>query len=168
MSFQSVINYDFGFGIPGTIVRDGPIRAHTGIINSTVASNNVFGRVFTLNSDNVTVGAGGTGEIWGILANPKEYASFGGSNGPLSPSFALPNNTVGDFVEMGKLVVALYGTVDAAPGLGLQFSQANGQISIPKVQGTADTGCTLLPNTFVEDFSQSTESGSLILVKTNL
>lgn len=167
MTFQSSINYDFGFGIPGEIVRDGPLRAHIGYLNSASAANNAFGSVFTLNGDGKTVGAGGTGDVWGILANPKQHVSMGNSNGPLAPTFVLPNNVTADFVEFAKIVVPLYGTKAAAAGLQVQFSQANGQISIPATAGTADSGNTLL-KAWVEDYGQSAEGGALVLLTISL
>ena len=168
MTFQGSINYDYGFGIPGEIVRDGPLRARTGYINSATPANNVFGRVFTLNADGKTVGAGGTGTVWGILANPKQHVSFGtAALGPLAPSFVLANNVVADFAEFAKIVAALTGTKAATPGLQVQYLQADGTISIPAVAGTADTGCTLL-NAWVEDYPQPNEAGNLIMLKINL
>lgn len=167
MTFQSTINYDYGFGIPGEIVRDGPLRAHVGYINTTDPTQNAFGRVFTLNGDGKTVGAGGTGAVWGILANPKQHVSMGTTSGPLAPNFVLPNNITADFVEFAKIVVPLYGTKAAAAGLQVQFAQANGQISIPAVAGTADSGNTLL-NAWVGDYAQSSEGGALLLLKVAL
>jgi hypothetical protein len=167
MTFQSSINYDYGFGIPGEISRDGPLQAHVGYLNSTSAANNVFGSVFTLNNDAKTVGAGGTGDIWGILANPKQHVSMGGANGPLAPNFALPNNIVADFVEFGKVIVPLYGTHAAVAGAQVQFSQTTGQISIPASAGTADAGNTMLKG-WVEDYGQTSEGGALILLRVAL
>lgn len=167
MTFQNSINYDYGFGIPGEIVRDGPLRAHTGYVNTTTQANNVFGRMFTLNNDGKTVGAGGTGTIWGILANPKQHASFGGASGPLSPSFVLPNNVEADFAEFAKIVIALTGTVAATPGLQLQFSQADGTISLPATPGTADAGHTMFAG-WIEDYPQPAEGGALVMAKINL
>lgn len=168
MTFQSTLNYDFGFGVAGEIVRDGPLRAHVGYVNSATPANNIFGRMFTLNADGKTVGAGGTGAIWGILANPKQHVAFGtAANGPLAPTFTLNNNVVADFAEFAKIVVALGGSHAATPGLQLQFAQADGQISIPAVAGTADAGNTLF-NGWVEDYPQPAEAGSLLLIKINL
>lgn len=107
MTFQSTVNYDYGFGIPGEIVREGPLRAHPGIISSASAANNVFGRAFTQAAAGGKVAAGGTGIFFGLLANPKQHASFGGTLGPLSPTFALPNETIADFVTMGLICVQL-------------------------------------------------------------
>lgn len=166
-TFQQMLNYDYGFGVIGEIVRDGPLRAHVGYLNSASAANNVFGRVFTLNGDGKTVGAGGTGAIWGILANPKQHVSLGTTVGPLAPAFVLPNNVVADFAEFAKLPVALVGTHAAVPGLQLQFAQADGQISVPAVPGTADSGNTMF-NCWVEDYPQPAEAGAVMLVKINL
>jgi len=168
-TFQQAINYDFGFGIPGEISRDGPLRAHIGYLLAAggVTTNNSFGNVFTLNADGKTVGPGGTGAVWGILANPKQHVSMGNSNGPLAPNFLLPNNVTADFVEFGKVIVPLYGTKAAVAGLQVQFATATGQISIPAAAGTPDAGNTLLPAT-VEDYGQTSEGGALILLKINL
>lgn len=167
--FQETINYDFGFGIPGEIVRDGPVRAHKGYINTAggVTTYNAFGNVFTLNGDGETVGAGGTGPVWGILANPKQHVSMGSNNNPLMPTFILPNDISADFVEFAKIVVPLYGTKAATQGLQVQFAQATGEISIPATAGTADSGCTLM-QAWVEDCGQTSEGGALLLLKTNL
>lgn len=167
-TFQQSLNYDYAFGVVGEIMRDGPLRAHQGYINTTNPANNVFGRVFTLNGDGKTVGAGGTGAIWGILANPKQHVSLGLSTlGPLAPVFALPNNVTADFAEFAKIVVALGGTHAATPGLQLQFAQADGQISVPAVAGTPDAGNTLFSCT-VEDYPQPAEANNQLLVKINL
>jgi hypothetical protein len=166
-TFQQSINYDYGFGIPGEIVRDGPLRAHIGYLNTTAPANNLFGSVFTLNNDGKTVGAGGTGDVWGILANPKQHVSLGNANGPLAPNFILPNNVTADFAQFAKIVTGLYGTKAAAAGLQVQFSQATGQISIPAVAGTPDAGNTLF-NGWIEDYGQTAEGGALILLKINI
>lgn len=166
-TFQQSINYDYGFGVVGEIMRDGPLRAHQGYLNSGSAANNVFGRVFTLNGDGKTVGAGGTGAIWGILANPKQHVSLGTTAGPLAPAFVLPNNVTADFAEFAKIVVALAGTHAAVPGVQLQFAQADGQISVPAVAGTPDAGNTMF-NGWVEDYPQPAEGGAQLLIKINL
>lgn len=167
-NFQQVINYDFAFGVPGEIGRDGPLRARPGYLNSASAANNAFGRVFTLNNDGKTVGAGGTGSVWGILANPKQHAALTSSTGnPLDPTFTLPNNVTADFVEMGKIIVPLYGSVAAVNGLQVQFSNTTGQISIPATPGTADSGNTLLA-AVIESYGQTSFGGALVLLKTNI
>jgi len=166
-TFQQSINYDFGFGIPGEISRDGPLRAHFGYLNSASAANNAFGSVFTMNGDGKTVGAGGTGTVYGILANPKQHVTGGNTNGPLSPTFTLPNNITADFVQFGKIVAPLYGTKAATAGVQVQFDQTTGHLSIPATAGTADSGNTLL-SAWVEDYGQTSEGGALILLRINL
>lgn len=166
MAFQSTVKYDYGFGIVGEIVRGSPFRAHTGYLNSASAANNVFGRFFTLKADGQTIQAGGTGAPWGFLSNPKQHASFGGAQGPLSPSLALPNNVVADFVEFGKIVCALGGAKAATIGAQLQYVQADGTLSIPATPGTPDANCTLL-QAWIEDFPQPQEANNLILVRVN-
>ena len=168
MVFQANINYDFGFGVAGEIIRSSPVRARIGYINTAGGTtNNAFGNVFTLNGDGKTVGAGGTGAVWGILANPKQHVTGGNANGPLSPTFVLSNNVIADFVEFGKVVVPLYGSHAAVQGLQVQFAQATGNISIPAVAGTPDSGNTLL-QAWIEDYGQTSEGGALVLLKTNL
>lgn len=167
-NFQESINYDFGFAVAGEIVRDGPVRARTLLINTAAGTtNNAFGRIFTFNADGKTVGAGGTGPIAGILANPKQHVSFGTSNGPLFPVFTLPNQVLADFVEFAKIAVVLGGTKAATEGLQVQYAQADGTISIPATAGTPDAGCTLL-SAYVGEYSQPTAPGGLIMVKCNL
>lgn len=160
MTFQSTINYDFGFGIPGEIVRDGPLRSKPGLINTATPANNVFGRAFTQASSGGTVAAGGTGVFFGILANPKQHASFGGAAGPLSPSFALPNQVVADFVNFGIIVAQL--STAATIGEQVQMTNATGALSIPAVPGTPDSGCTLIP-AWVEDYPQPTVNDLVLL-----
>jgi hypothetical protein len=160
MTFQSAVNYDYGFGIPGEIVRDGPLRSHPGLINTGAPANNVFGRAFTQLPAGGTVAAGGTGVFFGILANPKQHASFGGTAGPLSPSFALPNQVVADFVHFGLLVAQL--TTAATIGEQVQMSQADGSLSIPAVPGTPDALHTMIP-AWVEDYPQPNTNNLVLL-----
>jgi hypothetical protein len=166
-NFQQTVNYDYGFGIAGEIVRDGPLRALPGYINSAAPANNGFGRVFTLNGDGKTVGAGGTGAIWGILANPKQHVSMGDSVGPLDPVFVLPNNVTADFVQMGKIVCPLFGSHAAVAGLQLQYATATGLISIPATAGTPDSGNVLF-NALVEAYGQTSQGGALILARVQI
>jgi len=159
-TFQQAVNYDYGFGIPGEIVRDGPVRSHPGLINTGTPANNVFGRGFTQAAAGGTVAAGGTGVFFGLLANPKQHASFGGAAGPLSPSFALPNQVVADFATFAIIVAQL--STAATIGQQVQMSQADGSLSIPVVPGTADAAYTLIP-AWVEDFPQPTVNDLVLL-----
>lgn len=108
MGFQSTVRADQTTGIIGEFAEGGPIRAFRKILNSTAATNNVFGRAFTLtgNSDD-TVAAGGTGAFAGIMSSPKEHALLGTSAGTLEGSLQLPNNVGATFADMGILYINL-------------------------------------------------------------
>lgn len=161
-TFQQSINYDYPFGVPGEIVRHGPVKSHAGLLNSASAANNIFGYGFTQLPAGGTVTAGGTGVFFGIMGNPKTHASFGGAAGPLSPSFALPNQVVAEFVTYtAGMVVQLPNA--STIGQQLQMSQLTGALSIPVVPGTADANNTLIP-AFVEDFPQPAIN-NLVLVR---
>lgn len=160
-TFQQALNYDYGFGVPGEIVRDGPLRSHPGYINTTTPANNVFGRGFTQAAAGGSVAAGGTGVFFGLLANPKQHASFGSPTlGPLAPNFALPNNVIADFVTFAMIVAQL--STAAQIGQQVQMSQADGSLSIPVVPGTPDAAHTMIP-AWVEDYPQPTVNDLVLL-----
>lgn len=104
MTFQSTVSLAQGFGVPGEIFLDGPHRAQPGIINSDGVTNpNRVGRVFTqvAGSDGKCIVGGAITDgtpFYGILANPKEYATYGSTSGTLAPSLDLPQYAEGDFV----------------------------------------------------------------------
>jgi hypothetical protein len=160
MTFQTSVKYDYGFGIPGEIVRDSPTRSHVGLINSPSAANNVFGYGFTQPAAGGTVQAGGTGVFFGILCNPKTHASFGGAAGPLSPSFALPNEVTAEFVTFGIIVAQL--TTAATIGEQVQMNTTTGALSIPATPGTPDSGNVMIP-AWVEDYPQPSTNDLVLL-----
>jgi hypothetical protein len=64
MSFQSGVNITLGFGVPGELLVDGPMRADSLIVNSNGVTSNVIGYAFTKSaSTNIAVAGGviGTG-----------------------------------------------------------------------------------------------------------
>ena len=69
MPFQSAVNVELGFGIPGEFYDDAPIRCASYAINSSSAAYNIVGATaFTLttadpgdNSASAIAAAGGTG-----------------------------------------------------------------------------------------------------------
>jgi hypothetical protein len=138
--FQTTVNFERGFGVPGEILLAGPTRARPGILNSAQAAYNIIGATyFTITTGAtganpnapVIVAAGGTGPIAGILAAPKTYASFGTTaGGPLAATLTLPNNWNAEFLFMGEIVV----TLPAAAGAGdlVTYNTTTGVIaSIP-------------------------------------
>ena len=75
MAFQTTVAADLVSGIPGEISFDAPTTVVVGVIDSTDAANNVFGRAMTYKDESVeTFQAGGTGKFAGILVNPKTSA----------------------------------------------------------------------------------------------
>lgn len=107
MALQSTVALAQGFGVVGELIYDGPTRAQTGVTKGT-AANIVVGRYFTIDAADGQFQPGGTGAIGGILSNPKALQSVGTSGGgPLAPTLTVPAGTVGEFLTMGKTVIAL-------------------------------------------------------------
>src|SRR4051812_10535659 len=107
--FQQTVRFDQGFGVPGEIKYTGPVRAKPGFLVSASAAYNIVGATAcTIPAAGGAVVAGGTGSFFGILANPKLYASIGTtSGGPLAPTLTIPNNTEAEFVDMGEMVISV-------------------------------------------------------------
>lgn len=139
MGFQSTIALNQGFGIVGEIVFEGPLRSTPGVLKGT-AANIAVGRAFTIDpaDGQYQPGVLGAGNFGGILANPKELQSIGTSaGGPLAPTLLVPAGTVGEFVNMGLLVVALLNAANI--GDKVTYATADGQLSaLP--QTTSVTG----------------------------
>lgn len=117
--FQSTINYNQALGVTGEIARSGPQRALPYNLVSTPNAN-VIGNAFSVtnggdpspsanapNAGQAAVGLSSGSIFAGILISPKEYASFGGSGGPLTPTLTLADNTIGYLMTMGFIAVSL-------------------------------------------------------------
>lgn len=117
MGFQTVVNNQLGFGVPGALFSDAPVRAQPAALNSASALYNVIGETaFTVVSADPGDGsapliaqAGGSGPFAGILMNSKVYATSGPSTGALNPTLVLPNETIAELLLMGDIIVALPG-----------------------------------------------------------
>ena len=117
--FQSTVNVQLGFGIPGALYDDSPVRSTPWILDSALASYNIIGATaFTVVSADpgdsssagvAAAGGAGTKAFAGILANAKVYSTSGPSTGALNPTLTLPNWAIGELVTMGHLIVALPG-----------------------------------------------------------
>lgn len=135
MGFQTQVNVQLAFGVPGALYDDSPVRATPWELNSALASYNVIGATaYTATTadpgDSSAAGvaaAGGTGSFVGILANPKVYSTSGTSAGALNPTTTLPNFTIGELVSMGHLIIALPGP--ASVGDKLCYDQTTGQVN---------------------------------------
>lgn len=163
MAFQNSVRTELGYGVPGELAFEGPLRARPAVLNSTDPANNVVGRWFTLNADGKTYGAGGTGPMGGLLSNPKVYASSGNStDGPLGASMTLRNNEIGELIEMGFPVISVAGEVHV--GWIAHYNTTTGVI-IAVAAGTSPAeGNAAVPNAvFVR--VQQTEDGGLACLK---
>lgn len=128
MPFQSTVFINAGVGVPGELYTNSPLIAQSYIINSASAAYNIFGTAFSVTSQGVA-NAGNTGsQVYaGILACPKQNASFGGSAGPLSPTLTLANYSQADIVSEGTIYV----TLPAAANIGdvVIFNNTTGVLS---------------------------------------
>ncbi len=112
MAFQSAVQLQQGFGVPGELYSDYPHRAQSYILQSVDAAYNVFGRAFTKQAEGIAeAGAGGAlGIFAGILVHPKGSASRGTqAGGSLAPTTTLANEEQGELLTEGAIVVTLPG-----------------------------------------------------------
>lgn len=149
MGFPSTISSSLAFGVPGEILLDGPLRAQPGVLKGT-AANIVVGRAFTIDTSDGQFSPGGTGIFGGILANPKEYVSFGAAAGATAPTMTLAVGTVGDFVTSTPgICLAL--TTACTIGQGVYFINADGTLGA----GTAGAGQTQIAGAQIVRYSNA-------------
>jgi len=155
-NFQSTVNVNLGFGIPGELIVDGPQRVDSLALDS---NGGTIGLAFTKsNSTNVATQGGtivsGTSVFAGILVNPKVYASYGAVGGnPLDPTLFLPANSQGEFLTMGTIVVTIVGACNI--GDLVQYNTTTGVLSTVAPGSSATTGNALIPNAVVWNYPQS-------------
>lgn len=105
MSFQSTVRQLQAFGVIGEIIRNVPvISTPWNLVSDPVV--NTIGNAFTVTSEGVAE-CGGTGVFAGILVNPKSYSLAGTTNGALESSLDLADNSVGELLTAGEIVVTL-------------------------------------------------------------
>ncbi len=122
---------------PGDIAFDAPMNASTYNLYSAGTAN-IVGNAFTVSSGanpNTTLGSpnsgaatvGGTGKFAGILVASKQYASYGTTGSPLSPTLVLPDYQFGSLCYFGQVWVSM----DNIPTIGdlVTYNPANGAIS---------------------------------------
>jgi len=155
-TFQSTVNVNLGFGIPGELIVDGPQRVDTLALDS---NGGTIGLAFTKsNTTNVATQGGtvvsGTSVFAGILVNPKVYASYGPVVGdPLDPTLYLSGYTQAEFLTMGTIVVTLVGAANI--GDIVQYNTTTGVLSAVAPGSSATTGNALIPNCVVWNYPQS-------------
>lgn len=157
--FQSVINYNQALGVVGEVAFSGPQRAVPYNLVSTPNAN-VIGNAFTVTNGGIpdsdtaapnagTATVGGTGVFAGILMSPKEYASFGGSAGPLSATITLADNKIGYLMTMGYLFASL-GTPNNNVGNKVYYDNTSGALG-SYAPNAAFTGALAAGGAGVED-----------------
>lgn len=162
MGFQSSVALNQGFGVVGEIVFEGPLRATPGVLKGT-AANIVVGRAFSIDPADGQYAPGGAFNFGGILSNPKALQSIGTTaNGPLAPTLTVPAGTIGEFVGMGLLVVALLNACNI--GDKVTYATADGQLSaLPQsVSMTGSITTTVLTVTAVASGSAPLLPGTVI------
>lgn len=147
MAFQSTVNQLLAFAVVGELLRDGPTRASSLIVNSSGAANTI-GYAFTKSNSTNIASVGGTiasGTVWaGILANPKVYASNGTTAGTLTPTLNIPDNAQASFVYEG--LIAVVSTNGGNIGDLLVYDTTTGAIStVAAGSGSAGTGKAFVP-----------------------
>lgn len=123
MAFQSTVSLAQGFGVQGEIVYDGPIRAAPWTLVSTPEPNIIGATAYTVVSDGIAM-AGGAGAFAGILAIPKSYTAGLIVTGP---TLTLPDETIGELVTMGQMLVLL--TTAANIGDPVVYNTTTGALS---------------------------------------
>jgi hypothetical protein len=169
---QSTVRLDLGYGLPGEVAYDGPMRAQMGQIDpAATAANCLFGSTFfTLNDTTGLMEPGGdltvsTNSYGGLLCNPKQYASLGTPGNPLAATMqATPGNDY-SFGEMGFFFVqsANGGTA----GNVLAYVVATGQISAYATVGAIPEGSQQVPNAVVSRMLAATSPGIIVAKFTN-
>ena len=155
-TFQSTVNINLGFGIPGELIVDGPQRVDSLTLDST---GGYIGTAFTKsNTTNIATQGGaitsGSTVFAGILVNPKAYASYGAVGGaPLDPTLFLGPNSQGEFLTMGTIVVTLSGAANI--GDIVQYNTTTGVLSAVAPGSSATSGNALIPNCVVWNYPQS-------------
>ena len=123
MAFQNSIAYDIAAGIPGELYHGDNGRAVLVMpwaLNSNGTANIVGATWYTVlaapileagatpnGESSAYAQAGGTGPAAGLLVDPKVYATFGGTGGPLSPTMTLPDQTMAQLALGGSYWVTL-------------------------------------------------------------
>lgn len=133
-TFQSTVNIQNAFGVPGALYDDGPVRAAPYKLNSASAAYNVIGATaFTVsspdpgdNSGSAVAAAGGTGAFAGILMNSKVYATSGPASGAIDPTLTLANQTIAKLLTMGDIIVSL--PAPASIGDLVCYDQTSGKL----------------------------------------
>jgi hypothetical protein len=150
MGIQSSVNFNQGFGVPGELYTNSPVRGQSFQLGSADPANNVFGRAFSIVSEGVASAGNSTGlqPFAGIMVNPKAAKSNGIIGNPLAPTITLPNGTTSEFVNFGELVVLIYLPFtdnNVSVGDVIIYQRTTGILGAVKPTGVLPPGFQLAP-----------------------
>ena len=133
---QTQVNYQLAPGVPGEVAYDAPVNAQVRRLNSSGQAQ-IIGYAYTESGqtydgeggseNNITAQVGGTGMFAGILIQPKAYSSTGGSGGPTTDTYQLPDNSIGELLRNGSVFVSLGNAANI--GDDVLFNQTTGAIT---------------------------------------
>lgn len=134
MPFQSTVNVNLGFGVPGEIIFDGPTRVEPLQINSAGLSN-VIGYAFTKDAATNTARVGGvigtgSASVTGSISGATLTVTAVGS-GLIQPGMTLS----GSGVTAGTTVVAV---LTGSGGVGTYLVSASQTASSTTITGTGN------------------------------
>ena len=154
MGFQTAVQINQGFGVPGEQYSDGPWRAQSFILESALASyNNIGSTMCSVTAQGVAAAgnAGGILPFAGLLVDPKNIALFGTGSSPLSPTLNVPNETQVECATMGSFIVTL--PAPAAIGDYVVYDNTTGAISTVASGSSTPGSGKSWGNAFVDYFT---------------
>lgn len=162
-NFQSAVYLNQGFGVPGEIFQDVPWVVLSYILVSDPELNTVGSTAYTITSDGVAqAGSGGSFGFAGILCSPKSYALFGASDGPLAATLVLPDETQGELLTQGMMIV----TLPAAANIGdyVLYNNTTGILASMSPGPTLTDGYSFA-NAVVSQFTQTIDGSGLAVIQ---
>lgn len=166
MAFQKTVNFEQGFGVPGDLHLDSPIRAESLIVDSKGAQKNYYGYAYTKDASTNIAQVGGTiasGRVFaGIMVNSKDAVLYGTASGTLEPTLAIPDLSQANFAVMADVVINV--TTACKTGDFVVYDKTTGELSTV-ADSNALGGKQLVPNAVIYRYPVTSSSGGLTVVR---